>query len=92
MALFLCVSIFRGLNKNEAFLGSKFVAIIFSYIIHTENNHFVGTVIRGSDPPRKPRIGTLRNLSHPRYLKTSQKSEYFRTLPTKLVNYSILPR
>ena len=35
--------------------GSKFVAIVFSFIIHTENHHFVGTGIRGSDPPRKPR-------------------------------------
>ena len=30
------------------------VAIVFSVIIHTENYHFEGTGIRGSDPPRKP--------------------------------------
>ena len=35
--------------------GLKFVAIVFSFIIHTKNYHFVGTGIRGSDPPRKPR-------------------------------------
>ena len=37
-------------NKN-----SKFVAIAFSFIIHTDNYHFVGTEIRVSDPPWKPR-------------------------------------
>ena len=31
--------------------GSKFVAIVFSFISHTEKYHFVGTGIRGSDPP-----------------------------------------
>ena len=33
-------------------LGSKFVAIIFSFIIHTENGYFVGTKIEfyGFDP------------------------------------------
>ena len=36
-------------------LDSKFVAVIFSFTIHTENNFFVGTRFRGSDPPRKPR-------------------------------------
>ena len=35
--------------------GSKFVAIVFSFIIHTENYPFMGTGIRGSDSPRKPR-------------------------------------
>ena len=35
--------------------GSKFVDIVFSFIMHTENYHFVGTGIRGSDLPRKPR-------------------------------------
>ena len=30
--------------------GSKFVAIVFSFIFYTENYHFVGTGIRGSDP------------------------------------------
>ena len=28
-------------------LGSNFVPIVFSFIIHTENYHFVGTGIRG---------------------------------------------
>ena len=46
---------FRGMNKNDTSSGSKFVAIVFSFIIHTENYHFVGTGIRGSDPPRKTR-------------------------------------
>ena len=31
----------------------KFVVIVFSFIIHTENHYFVGTEIRGWDPPRK---------------------------------------
>ena len=45
------------------------MAIIFSFTIHKENRYFVGTEIRGSDPPRKPRtIGTPRKLSHPEYL------------------------
>ena len=35
--------------------GSKFMAMVFSFIIHTENYHFVGTGIRGSDHPQKPR-------------------------------------
>ena len=35
--------------------GSEFMAIVFSFIIHTENYHFVGTEIRGLDPPQKPR-------------------------------------
>ena len=45
---------FRGLNKNETW-GSKFVAMVFSFIIHTdtENYYFVGTRILGSDPQRK---------------------------------------
>ena len=34
-------------------LGSKFVVIMFSFIIHTENCYLVGTEIRGLDPPRK---------------------------------------
>ena len=49
--------------------GSKFVAIVFSFIIHTENHLFVGTWIIGLDPPRKTtKIGTPRKLSHPQYL------------------------
>ena len=35
--------------------GSKFVAIVFSIIIITENYHFVVTGIHGLDPPQKPR-------------------------------------
>ena len=35
--------------------GSKFVVIVFSFMIQTENYNFVGTRNRGSDPPRKPR-------------------------------------
>ena len=34
--------------------GSAFVAIVVSFIIHTENYIFVGTGIRRWDPPRKP--------------------------------------
>ena len=34
--------------------GSKFVAIVFSFIIHIKSYHFVGSGIHGSDPPRKP--------------------------------------
>ena len=41
---------FRGLNENDTF-----VAIVFSFIVYTEKHLFVGTGIRGSDPPRKPR-------------------------------------
>ena len=33
--------------------GSKFVAIVFSFIIYTENHLFVGTGIRESDPLQK---------------------------------------
>ena len=29
--------------------GSKFVAIIFSFIIHTEHSYFIGTRIHGLD-------------------------------------------
>ena len=51
---------FRGLNKNDTF--------VFSFIMNTENYHFIGTGIRGSDPQQKPRkIGTPQNLSHPQY-------------------------
>ena len=50
----LWVLIFMNLTKMTHSWGSKFVAILFSFIIHTENHKFVGIVIRGSDPPRKP--------------------------------------
>ena len=35
--------------------GSKFMAIVFSFIFHTENYHFMGIGIHGSDLPQKPR-------------------------------------
>ena len=48
--------------------GSKFVAIVFSFIIHTENYSFVGTGIRGLYPSTKTtKIGIPQNLSHPQY-------------------------
>ena len=31
--------------------GSKFVAIVFSFINHTENHYFMGAGIHGFDPP-----------------------------------------
>ena len=36
-------------------LSSKFVAIVFSFIIHTENYQLMGTGITLLDTPRKPR-------------------------------------
>ena len=54
MALFLWVRVFVDWTKMTHSWGSKFVVIIFSFIIHTENFHFVCTGIRVSDPPRKP--------------------------------------
>ena len=60
---------FRGLTQNEIFVGSKLVDIVFWFMIHIENYHFVGTGIRGLNPPRKsPKIDTPRNLSNPQYL------------------------
>ena len=47
-------SIFLMLWMALFLRGSKFVAIVFSFMTHTENRHFVGTGIRGWDPPRKP--------------------------------------
>ena len=44
-----------GLNKIKHSWGLKFVVIVFSFIILTENRYFLGTENRGSDPPRKPR-------------------------------------
>ena len=46
---------FRGLKENDKSAGFKIRAIVFSFIIHSENHLFVGTRIRGFDPPRKPR-------------------------------------
>ena len=54
MPLFSMVSIFVDWTKITHSWGSKFVAIVFSYIIHTRNCYLVDTRIRGSDPPRKP--------------------------------------
>ena len=54
MALFLPVPIFVEMAKNAHSWDSKFVAIAFSFVIHTENRFFVGTRFRGSEPPRKP--------------------------------------
>ena len=66
---------FRGLKKMTQSWGSKFVTIVFSFIIHTENYHLVGTGIRGSDPPRKTtKIGTQRNLTI--HSICNQKYEY----------------
>ena len=44
------------LTKVTHSWGSKFLAIVFSLIIRTENHYFMGTRIRGSDPTRIPRI------------------------------------
>ena len=46
---------FRGFDKTLSFEGLKIRGHSISFIIHTENHHFVGTGIRGSNPPRKPR-------------------------------------
>ena len=56
MALYSWVPIFVDRMKMTHLWGSKFVAIVFPFIIHTDNYLFVGTGIRGSDPPRKQRI------------------------------------
>ena len=55
MALFSWVPIFVDWTKITHSWGSKFVAIEFYLMIHKENWTFVGTGIRRSDPPRKPR-------------------------------------
>ena len=55
MALFSWVSIFVDLTNMTHSWDSIFVAIVFSFIIHTESYHFVGIRIRGLDTPRKPR-------------------------------------
>ena len=52
MALFSWVPIFVDWTKMTLSWGSKLVVIVFSLIINTENYHFVGTGIRGSDPPQ----------------------------------------
>ena len=50
MALFSWVPIFVDWANMTHSWGSKFVAIAFSYIIHTENRFFLGTRFCGSDP------------------------------------------
>ena len=49
VALFSWVPIFVHVTKMAHSWGSEFVVIVFSFIIHKENHHFVGTGIRGSD-------------------------------------------
>ena len=46
---------FAGDTKMTHLCGSKFVVIVFSFIVHTKNSFFVGTGIYGSEPPQKPR-------------------------------------
>ena len=60
------VPIFVDWTKMTHSWGSKFMAIVFSFIIHTENYYLVGTGICGSDPPQK--LVHLQNLSHPQYI------------------------
>ena len=55
LALFSWVPIFVDWTNLTHSWGLKFVSIVFSFIIHKENRYFVGTGIRGSDLPRKPR-------------------------------------
>ena len=47
MALFSWVLIFVDWTEITRSLGSKFVAIIFSFILHTENRYVMGTGICG---------------------------------------------
>ena len=54
IVIFFMGTNFRGLSKIKHSWGSKFVAIVFSFIIHIENYCLVGTEIRGSDPPQQP--------------------------------------
>ena len=49
------VPIFVVWGKITNSLGSKFVVIAFSFIIHAENPFFIGTWFHGSNPQRKPR-------------------------------------
>ena len=55
MVLFSLVPFFVDWTQMTLSWGSKFVSIVFSFIIHTGNHKFVDTGIRGSDPPRKTR-------------------------------------
>ena len=64
MALFLWVPVLVYSTKITRSWGSKFVAMIFSFL-----PCFVGTGSRGSDPPRKPRkLVPHKKLSHPQYI------------------------
>ena len=47
---FLWVPIFMDRTKITHSWGSKFLAMVFYFIIHTEYLNFVGTGIRESDP------------------------------------------
>ena len=66
VALFWWLPIFVDWTKMTHSWGSQFVAIAFSFIIHTENHQFVGTVIHGLDYPQKPR--KLSHLQYPLHL------------------------
>ena len=55
MPLFSWVPNFVDWTKMTNLWGSQIMAIVFSFIIHTENRYFMGTRIHGSDPPWKPR-------------------------------------
>ena len=73
---FICMGTnFRRLNENHTSVGSKFVDIVFSLIIHTENRYFLCSGIRGSDPPRKPRK-LVPHKNHPQYIKTVVFCQY----------------
>ena len=62
---FSWVPIFVDWTKIPQKRGSKFIAIIDFFIIHTEKYYFVGIGIRGFDPPRKStKIGISGKLSH----------------------------
>ena len=55
MALLLWVPIFVDWTKMIHVWDSKFMAIVFSFIIHTENYYnFMGIGTPGSHPPQKP--------------------------------------
>ena len=53
MALFSWVPIYVDWTKITYSWSSKFVAIVFPFIIHMENSNFLYTEFCGSDPPRK---------------------------------------
>ena len=55
MALFSWLPISWTNQKMTYLWDLKFLVIVFSFIMHTENYHFVGTGIRGLDPLGKPR-------------------------------------